>query len=69
MSGAVAGVRHYRCLQCAGRIVLPITVHKARIELTMATADLLPEQAYHERGDRVAALQRMLERLCGIEVP
>jgi hypothetical protein len=40
-----------------------------RIKRTLARAGLLPEQEDHERSDTVAALQRMLERLCGIEVP
>ena len=40
-----------------------------RIKRTLARAGLLPEQEDHERSDAVAALQRMLERLCGIEVP
>ena len=58
-----------RCRQRAGPIVLPITVHETRIELTLETADLLPEQENHERSDTVATLERMLERLCGIDVP
>jgi len=69
MSCVVAPTRHYAAGSAAGPIVLPITVHETRIELTLATADLLPEQEDRERSDAVAALQRMLERLCGIEVP
>ena len=69
MSSVSVRMRHYAAGSAAGPIVLPIAVHETRIELTLATADLLPEREAQERSDTVATLERMLERLCGIEVP
>ena len=68
MSSVAVRMRLYCRRHCAGLIALPIAVHETRIK-HLARAGLLPEQEDHDRSDAVAALERMLERLCGIEVP
>ena len=67
MSSVVVPIRHYAAGGAPDRSYYQSPCTKG--ELSLATADLLPEQEDHERSDTVAALERMLERLCGIEVP